>query len=108
MTAEERAALAAIDPEIVRMRFAQFGGGPRASIPGFDVQGGCITRSDLEDWLIEENKKAAGLERSHYRKILGWTVAGVAVAFAAAVAAAISAWPVIEPWIRSTVLHSVR
>ena len=81
LTAEERAALDALDPDIVRMRLIQFGGGPPASIPGFcKVQGGCITRSDLEDWLIEKNIEATALERSHYRKILGWTVAGVFVA----------------------------
>ena len=103
MTAEERAALDALDPEIVRLRLLERGGGPGASIPGFKVQGGCITRSDIEDWLIEKHFEATALERSRYRKVLGWTVAGVFVALAAAVAAVISAWPVVEPWIRSAV-----
>ena len=98
LTAEERAALDALDPDIVRMRLMQFGGGPGASIPGFNVKGGCITRSDLEDWLVDENKKAATADRSRYRKVLLWTVV-------AAVAAAIAACPVVEPWIRSAVPH---
>ncbi|MGA7678689.1 MAG: hypothetical protein WCA54_00785 [Pseudolabrys sp.] len=97
LTAEERAALDAIgDPEIVRLRLLQSGGGPGALIPGFPpVQRG-ITRSHIEQWLIEKNKAAIALEGSRYRKVLWWTVA-------AAVAAIIAAWPVVEPWIRSAV-----
>jgi hypothetical protein len=86
------------------MRLLESRTGPGASLPGFNVKGG-IPRSNIEEWLIEKHKEAAALERSRYRKILGWTVSGVVVAFAAAVAATISAWPVVEPWIRSVVAH---
>ena len=97
LTAEERAALDALDPEIVRMRLLESGTGPGASLPGFNVKGG-ITRSNIEEWLIEKHKEAAALERSRYRRVLLWTVV-------AAVAAIIAAWPVVEPWIRSAVPH---
>lgn len=94
LTAEERAALDALDPDIVRLRLQESGGGPGAAIPGFNVQGGYITRSHIEQWLIENNKAATALDSSRYRQVLFFTVA-------AAVAAAIAAWPVVAPWIKS-------
>ena len=98
LTAEERAALDALDPEVVRIRLMESRTGPGADIRGFNVKGGCIPRSHIEEWLIEQNKKAAAVDRSRYRKVLLWTVV-------AAVAALVAAWPVVEPWIRSAVPH---
>lgn len=98
LTPEELAALDELGPEIVRMRLLESRTGPGASIPGFNVKGGCVTRSHIEEWLIEKNKETAALDRSRFLKT-------IVIALATLGAAAIAAWPVVEPWIRPAAPH---
>ena len=63
-------------------------------------------RTAAREWVSEQDAKAERaieearqLERSRFRQILGWTIAGVSVAAVAALAAVIAAWPVIRQWL---------
>ena len=53
-----------------------------------------------EAWILQQDAKKAALEASRYRKILGWTMAGFFVALVAALAAAISAIPVVRDFFK--------
>jgi hypothetical protein len=49
-----------------------------------------------ELWILEQEEEKAALEAGRYRKVLWWTIAGFAVALIAALAAVVSAWPVVR------------
>jgi len=53
-----------------------------------------------ETWILEQDAKKAALEASRYRKILGWTIAGFFVALVAAIAAIVSAMPVVRDFFK--------
>jgi hypothetical protein len=57
-----------------------------------------ILEQDAKKAALEESREAkkAALERSRYRMNLGWTIAGFCVAAVAAIAAIISAVPVVR------------
>lgn len=48
-----------------------------------------------EVWILEQDAKKDALERSRFRKILGWSIAGFFAALVAAIAAVVSALPVV-------------
>ena len=49
-----------------------------------------------EKWILEKEAEKAAVESKGFHKILGWTIAGTLAAIIAAVAAIISAWPVVH------------
>jgi hypothetical protein len=57
-------------------------------------------RQEAIKWLLEQDAKAAAIERERFQTMRRWTIIGVVVAAIAAIAALIAAWPVIKEWIR--------
>jgi uncharacterized membrane protein YdbT with pleckstrin-like domain len=57
-------------------------------------------RQEAIKWLLEQDARAATIERERFQTMRRWTIIGVVVAGIAAIAALIAAWPVIKDWIR--------
>src|SRR5262245_9234416 len=74
----------ALGPETVRAKLGQHGTGRGALIYGFKtgVEGGGLTRGDVEDWQVEKYVQEATMQKSTARwaQIAAWAgIAGVAV-----------------------------
>ena len=76
LTPEQRAELEANGPDLVRTKLLQGGADKGASIPGFNSGPfRALTRSDIEDWLVEKHAQDLRTQDS----ILRWAkIAGVA------------------------------
>jgi hypothetical protein len=55
---------------------------------------------EAERWLFEQDAKVAAVERKRFRTIRRWTVLAGITGTLAAIAAWISAWPILKQWIR--------
>ena len=79
-----------LGPENVRIRAIQQGGGSAGSIMGLgkELQ---VTKGFVEDWLMYRDAQRSRQASSQF--IIATTVSAVA-----AIAASISAWPVIRGW----------
>ena len=89
---EQRAELEALGPDTVRAKLIQPGAGRGAALAGFKtgIQGGYLTRGDVEDWLAEKHADDTRIKRS----TVIWArvgKAGTATLGIAAIAATI--WP---------------
>jgi hypothetical protein len=58
---EQRAELEALGPDTVRIKLIAGNPGRGADVFGFKtgIEGGCLTRGDVEDWLIEKRVEEA-------------------------------------------------
>jgi hypothetical protein len=76
LTTEQRAELEKHGPETVRIKLLQGGADRGAAIPGFTTGPyRTLTRSDVEDWLVEKQAEAA----KNQRQTLQWAIiAGLA------------------------------
>jgi hypothetical protein len=55
---------------------------------------------EAERWLLEEDAKAAAIEKRRFRVVLVWAIVAGVGGVLGAIAAWIAAWPVIKEWIR--------
>jgi CHASE3 domain sensor protein len=81
LTTEQKAELERLGAATVRMKLVQPGAGAGAALAGF--KSGFITRSDVEEWLSEQNAKEDRRQNATLRwaRIAGWAaIAAVALA----------------------------
>jgi len=57
------------------------------------------SRREIQQWLIQEDAKAAAIEYGRFRTIRFWAVVGGVTGALAAIAAWIAAWPIIKSWL---------
>jgi hypothetical protein len=84
-----RAAFEMIGPETLRLRLEH----RRNEYSG--EYGRCA-----EMWLLEKDAESATTERERFRTIRRWTIIAGLSGIIAAIVGSISAWPIIERWIR--------
>lgn len=93
MTAEQRAELEALGPETVRIKLMQGGADKGAAIPGFSTGPyRSLTRSDIEDWLVEQNTEQVRVQHRTLRWAVIAGVASIAGVLVGIVAIVISVW----------------
>lgn len=94
LTKEQRAELEALGPETVRAKLGQHGTGRGALIYGFKtgVEGGGLTRGDVEDWQVEKYVQEATMQKSTARwaQIAAW--AGIAGAPVGLITVVVTIW----------------
>jgi hypothetical protein len=99
LTDEQRAELEALGAATVRAKLIQPGAGRGADLAGFKtgIQGGNLTRGDIEDWLAEKHIEEARIQNSTLRwaRIAGWAgIIGVIVTLLVGIATiAVTMWP---------------
>jgi hypothetical protein len=86
----DRAELDRLGVENVRLKMAYAGPGPGSVVPGLaSPSGQWMTRSDVEDWLAEQGRKAERQQAAilWWAKAAAWVgAAGIVVAIVVAVA----------------------
>ena len=93
LSPNDRATLERLGTDNVRQRLDHAGPGPGAVVPGLGEQFG-MTRSNVEEWLAEEGRKAAKLQLD----ILWWAKAAAIIgAVGIGVTIAIAAMPYVFP-----------
>ena len=55
---------------------------------------------EAETWLLEQDAEATATERKRFQTIRCWTVVAGIASILAAIAAWITAWPIVKVWIR--------
>ena len=54
---------------------------------------------EAERWLLEQDAKAAAVERKRFRTLRCWAIVAGVTGTLAALAAWIAAWPIIKGWL---------
>jgi hypothetical protein len=55
---------------------------------------------EAEQWLLEQDAKAAAVERKRFQTLRCWAIVAGVTGTLAGVAAWIAAWPIIKGWLR--------
>jgi hypothetical protein len=63
LTAEQRVELEALGPKNVRIKLMQGGADQGAAIPDFSSPYRSLTRSDIENWLVEQNTEQVRVQQ---------------------------------------------
>jgi hypothetical protein len=98
LTDKQRAELEALGAATVRAKLIQPGAGRGADLAGFKtgIQGGNLTRGDVEDWLAEKHVEEANVQNSTLRwaKIAGWAaiISVLATVVIGVIAIAVTVW----------------